>query len=421
MRRLYVRIYLAVLGSLALFAVLVGLSGWVFHEFEGAGRRPRPQPPFMIGCRRASSARPAPARSAGPGAASSGTAARNSVWRCWRPAGERHRAGRRYPGRRELAHWRSRAATKGVHWRGPWRRRDPPRRRAPARSRSSRRTGIRFLIPLRWLGLVFAIGLAVAAASYPLVRRLTRNLERLQQGVAAFGQGNLKTRVPVRGRDEVAKLAGTFNAAADQIEALVARAKAAARQRLARTALAAGAASDGGRDDRRQPPSPSRSRRKSRATSPNSTALVDEILLGQPPRRRNGRTPAPANASTSSGLLAEECAAFDANLTVAPGQSIIRRRRRPASAPAFLCLSSSLRLRVIRRRSILQGRPCASPHRFARDHLGRRSPPGSEFGTDAGDQFLQLFAHRAAAHLGARAMDDHGERVHRLAVDEDRI
>lgn len=46
MRRLYFRIYLAVLGSLALFAVLVGLSGWVFHELREpdlAGQ----QPPFM--------------------------------------------------------------------------------------------------------------------------------------------------------------------------------------------------------------------------------------------------------------------------------------------------------------------------------------------------------------------------------------
>ena len=46
MRRLYFRIYLAVLGSLALFAVLVGLSGWLFHELrepDAAGQ----QPPFM--------------------------------------------------------------------------------------------------------------------------------------------------------------------------------------------------------------------------------------------------------------------------------------------------------------------------------------------------------------------------------------
>ena len=34
MRRLYFRIYLAVLGSIALFAILVGLSGWVFHELR---------------------------------------------------------------------------------------------------------------------------------------------------------------------------------------------------------------------------------------------------------------------------------------------------------------------------------------------------------------------------------------------------
>ena len=43
MRRLYFRIYLAVLGSLALFAVLVALSGWLFHELrepDAAGQQP---------------------------------------------------------------------------------------------------------------------------------------------------------------------------------------------------------------------------------------------------------------------------------------------------------------------------------------------------------------------------------------------
>ncbi|QPF74392.1 HAMP domain-containing histidine kinase [Roseateles sp. DAIF2] len=63
--------------------------------------------------------------------------------------------------------------------------------------------------------------LGVAAGAYPVVRRLTRRLENLQRGVEQFGAGNLGLRVRDDGRDEVAKVAGSFNRAADQIEALL--------------------------------------------------------------------------------------------------------------------------------------------------------------------------------------------------------
>jgi signal transduction histidine kinase len=68
------------------------------------------------------------------------------------------------------------------------------------------------------LGLV---GIAVALATYPIIRTLTRRLERLQQGVEQWGAGALGTRVPVQGNDEVAFLAQRFNTAAEHIEALV--------------------------------------------------------------------------------------------------------------------------------------------------------------------------------------------------------
>jgi signal transduction histidine kinase len=74
------------------------------------------------------------------------------------------------------------------------------------------------------LGLLLVIALlalAVAVGSYPLARRLTRRLERLREGVEELGGGDLKSRVPVEGRDEVADLARSFNRAADRIEALV--------------------------------------------------------------------------------------------------------------------------------------------------------------------------------------------------------
>ena len=68
------------------------------------------------------------------------------------------------------------------------------------------------------LGLV---GIAVALATYPIVRRLTRRLETLQNGVERWGDGDLSVRIPVTGDDEVGFLATRFNHAAQQIETLV--------------------------------------------------------------------------------------------------------------------------------------------------------------------------------------------------------
>ncbi len=63
--------------------------------------------------------------------------------------------------------------------------------------------------------------LAIAAGAYPVVRRLTRRLEALKQGVEQFGAGALDHRVEISGADEVAAVAASFNVAAARIEALV--------------------------------------------------------------------------------------------------------------------------------------------------------------------------------------------------------
>ena len=68
------------------------------------------------------------------------------------------------------------------------------------------------------LFLMFA---AIALGTYPVVRRLTRRLERLQNSVDALGAGDLAARVEVQGKDEVANLAGSFNRTAERIERLV--------------------------------------------------------------------------------------------------------------------------------------------------------------------------------------------------------
>jgi len=74
------------------------------------------------------------------------------------------------------------------------------------------------------IGLVFFLGgiaLVVALAAYPVVRGLTRRLERLQTGVDTLGSGDLSARVKVEGKDEVARLAESFNRAAARIEELM--------------------------------------------------------------------------------------------------------------------------------------------------------------------------------------------------------
>lgn len=66
-----------------------------------------------------------------------------------------------------------------------------------------------------------SVGLGVGLGAYPFVRRLTRRLEHLQKGVERIGSGEFAARVDVKGRDEVAALAESFNEAAEKIEKLI--------------------------------------------------------------------------------------------------------------------------------------------------------------------------------------------------------
>ncbi len=74
---------------------------------------------------------------------------------------------------------------------------------------------------LGWLLGLGVLAVAVGIGAYPVVRRLTGRLERLQARVEALGAGELSARVVVEGRDEVADLARCFNDAAERIERLV--------------------------------------------------------------------------------------------------------------------------------------------------------------------------------------------------------
>src|SRR5512134_109263 len=203
MRRLYLRIYLAVLASLAVFAIAAGVLWHALADPHGgeevgalvarnvlppAGAPPAEQQAALERLTR---------DVRGDLALFSRDGARLGSVGAPLPAPER-------------SGWQRGPA--GPHWAtqlpdGRWlAARIPHQRRGPA-------FGL----------LAFALILvAIGIGAYPVVRRLTKRLERLQHGVEALGAGELSARVKVEGRDEVAKLAESFNRAAARIEELVA-------------------------------------------------------------------------------------------------------------------------------------------------------------------------------------------------------
>lgn len=68
---------------------------------------------------------------------------------------------------------------------------------------------------------LFLIFLMVGAGIYPVVRKITGRLERLQRQVSALGDGDLSARADIGGEDEVGVLARSFNRSAAQLEAIV--------------------------------------------------------------------------------------------------------------------------------------------------------------------------------------------------------
>ncbi|HEX7440521.1 MAG TPA: HAMP domain-containing sensor histidine kinase [Caldimonas sp.] len=141
-------------------------------------------------------------------------------------------------------------------------------------------------VPPSWqrgIGLVVILVLlfvAVAAGAYPVVRRLTRRLESLKQGVEHFGAGHLNHRVVISGNDEVAAVAASFNVAAGRVEALVqshrsllANASHELRSPLARMKMAVSMLEEAG------PAQRARLKREIDTNVGELDALVEEVLL----------------------------------------------------------------------------------------------------------------------------------------------
>jgi signal transduction histidine kinase len=159
--------------------------------------------------------------------------------------------------------------------------------------------------------MLIVIALVVAAGAYPVARRLTRRLERLQHSVETWGDGELATRVAVEGKDEVARLAASFNHSAARIEALVgaqksllANASHELRSPLARIRMAAELMTE------QATPAIGAELRRNVA---ELDQLIDEVLLASRLDAVGASTP-PAEDVDLTGLLAEECARADATL-----------------------------------------------------------------------------------------------------------
>jgi signal transduction histidine kinase len=159
---------------------------------------------------------------------------------------------------------------------------------------------------VRLIGFLGAIALAVALGAYPVARRLARRIERLQTSVEALGAGNLAARVEVEGRDEVARLAASFNKAAQRIEELVgahkmllANASHELRTPLSRLRL--------GLELQATSPDPARKAEIERDIA-ELDQLIDEILLTS--RLEAVGTLDTTDAVDLLGLAAEECAHY---------------------------------------------------------------------------------------------------------------
>jgi signal transduction histidine kinase len=189
--------------------------------------------------------------------------------------------------------------------------------------------------PRGWLdgvgmvALLVVLFVAVAVGALPVVRRLTRRLEALKQGVEAFGAGALHQRVAEDGRDEVAAVGASFNRAAARIEgllrahqSLLANASHELRSPLARLKMAVTMIEDAA------PPQRAALRREIETDIAELDALVEEVLLAS--RLDASAQLEPQEPVDLLGLAAEEASRVGALAqgvnTQVPGDERLLRR-----------------------------------------------------------------------------------------------
>lgn len=214
-----------------------------------------------------------------------------------------------------------------------------PRPNRPPGNNPGRRAPEWFQTPTGFAWLLGLVAFAVALGAYPIVRRLTKRLEALQKGVERWGDGDLSTRLPMQGQDEVAFLATRFNAAAERVQtllqshkALLANASHELRSPLARIRMGLELL---GRDHANAP-----QRAEIARSIDELDQLIDEILLASRLDlidARDGAALGPTEEVDLVGLAAEECARTGADLDIAPG-----------AAPALVQGQARLLRRVLR-------------------------------------------------------------------------
>jgi signal transduction histidine kinase len=303
-RKLYLQLYLTVVASLVVFAIA---AGWLWRVLVEVAP---PRETYALAAEIAQGALPpADAPREAQQAALERLSARGRVnIALFAPDGtEIAHVGPELPG------WRRGGPGSRSPWRrgrvwtlelpdGRWLAARPPRRE------------YRSFAPLGVVATFGLLALAVAVGAYPVVRRATRRLERLKTSVDALGAGDLATRVPVEGRDEVAALAASFNRSAERIEGLVgahkgllANASHELRSPLARIRMAVEMLEAGARPELRA---------GLERDIAELDALVDEILLAS---RLDSVAALEAREEVDLlALAAEECARVDAALDGKP-------------------------------------------------------------------------------------------------------
>ena len=179
--------------------------------------------------------------------------------------------------------------------------------------------------PYGFIWMLALMGLAAALALYPVVRRLTKRLEGLQQGVQRWGEGDLSVRMPETGSDEVADLSRRFNAAAQRIQnlmsaqkSLLANASHELRSPLARIRMGLELMDTPGANEAVR----GRTRQEILRNMGELDQLIDEILLAS---RLDAREADMGTVESVDlvGLCAEECARVGATLDVPEGMAAL--------------------------------------------------------------------------------------------------
>ena len=162
--------------------------------------------------------------------------------------------------------------------------------------------------PLGFISILLLIAAGIGAGSYPVIRKLTKQLETLRTAVDRFGQGDLAVRAPVQGQDEVAALALSFNTSAQRIEqqiaaqrSLLANASHELRSPLARLKMAL-ALGDNGVEAQRN--------------IAELDDLIEEILLASRLEAAQGTQALKLAPTDIAGLAAEECARTEAQFSL---------------------------------------------------------------------------------------------------------